>query len=71
MECLNTLQVDTSGCLKPCSGLIVTSFSKSIQSSSGSMEDPLSIIKEDYDKYKESTQNPRGKPGLFHNLTIN
>ena len=70
MKCLNTLQVDTSDCLKPCSGLIVTSFSKSIQSFSGSTEDPLSVIKQDYDQYKESTQFPTGKPGLSHNLTI-
>ena len=69
MECLNTLEVDTSDCLKPCSGLIVTSFSKT-RSSSGSVEDPLSVITGDYRKYKKSTQFPSGKPGISHNLTI-
>ena len=29
MECVNNIKVDTSGCLKPCSGLIVTSVIKS------------------------------------------
>ena len=67
MKCLNTLQVDTSDCLEPCSGLIVTSFSKS-RSLSESIED-LTSIKEDYEKYKYVTQFPTGKPGLFHNLT--
>ena len=69
MKCLNTLQVDTSDCLEPCSGLIVTSFSKS-RSLSESMEDPLTSIKEDYEKYKYVTQFPTGKPGLSHYLTI-
>ena len=34
------------------------------------MEDPLTSIKEDYEKYKYVTQFPTGKPGLFHYLTI-
>ena len=29
LECVNTVPVDTSSCMKPCSGLIVTSFDKS------------------------------------------
>ena len=69
MKCLNTLQVDNSECLEPCTGLIVTSFSKS-RSSYESMEDPLTSLKEDYEKYKYVTQIPTGKPGLFHYLTI-
>ena len=28
LECVNNIIVDTSECLKPCSGLIVSSFSK-------------------------------------------
>ena len=28
-DCVNNVKVDTSSCLKPCSGLIVTSFVKS------------------------------------------
>ena len=34
------------------------------------MEDPLSGIKEDYNKYKETSQFPSGKTGLFHYLII-
>ena len=29
LECANAISVDTSSCMKPCSGLIVTSFFKS------------------------------------------
>ena len=29
LDCVESLKIDTSNCLKPCSGLLVTSFSKS------------------------------------------
>ena len=29
LDCVKNMKVDTSSCLKPCSGLVVTSFAKS------------------------------------------
>ena len=52
------LEVDsTTSCLKPCSGLIVTSFSKSEWNNE---LDYLLPIFGDYNKYKKVTQYPSG-----------
>ena len=60
LECVNRINVDTSSCVKPCTGLMVTSFSKSGQTKD--LEDIFPISKH-YDKYKIITQNPSGQSG--------
>ena len=48
LNCVIKTKVDTSGCLKPCSGLIITTFSKSERDKK--WDNVMSIFK-DYDKY--------------------
>ena len=50
MECVNNIKVDTSGCLKPCSGLIVTSVIKSDKNRN--LEELLPYVN-DYVNYKK------------------
>ena len=57
MQCVSNINVDNSKCLKPCSGLIVTSLSK--EDSNKEFENLNSII-EDYNIYKKITQYPAG-----------
>ena len=57
MECVEKIHVDTSGCLKPCSGLIVTTFTRSEQK--GNLENVFPIHG-DYDSYKGNTDYPSG-----------
>ena len=59
MECVEKIKLDTSMCLLPCSGLMVTGFSKSEQKS---LEN-LSPILGDYNNYKSITPYPPGKKG--------
>ena len=58
MECVNSVTVEPSQCLKPCSGLIVTSISKSKLDKN--WED-LQPIFRDYNEYKKVTPYPNGK----------
>ena len=60
MECVNNIKVDTSRCLKPCSGLIVTSFTKFYRDKN--IENLIPIV-EDYDKYKIFSSTPPGLSG--------
>ena len=57
---MNQLQVDTSSCLKPCSGLIVTSFAKSEQHKD---LDTLFPIIGEYNLFKKVTEYPSGANG--------
>ena len=54
------VQVDTSSCLKPCSGLIVTSFAKSEQHKD---LDTLFPIFGEYNLFKKVTEYPSGANG--------
>ena len=54
--------MDTSSCLKPCSGLIVTSFYKSEKQKN---LDDLFPIYGAYNIFKKITQNPSGYSGNF------
>ena len=59
LDCVESLKIDTSNCLKPCSGLLVTSFSKSdVHVHSKSLN--LLPINKKYNDYKKLTQNPPG-----------
>ena len=60
LECVNKIKVDTSSCLKPCSGLIVTSLIKS--DSDKKLENLLPDYVA-YNKYKKITQYPSGSDG--------
>ena len=64
LECVKKVNVDTSTCLKPCSGLIVTSFSK--KSVTKSVEKLFPILK-DYNKFKIITEYPPGETGKDNN----
>ena len=56
MDCINNISsVDTSGCLKPCSGLIVTSFTKTQE---GRIMDNWLNVLEDYYIFKKVTPFP-------------
>ena len=55
LDCVNNVKVDTSSCLKPCSGLIVTSFAKS--KSENDLETSFPIFG-DYNTYKIVTSYP-------------
>ena len=57
---MNQLQVDTSSCLKPCSGLIVTSFAKLEQNKD---LDTLFPIFGEYNLFKKVTEYPSGANG--------
>ena len=57
---MNQLQVDTFSCLKPCSGLIVTSFAKSEQHKD---LDTLFPIFGEYNLFKKVTEYPSGANG--------
>ena len=67
MECVNNINVDTSKCLQACSGLIVTTFSKSEQKRN--LEKIFSVF-EDYVKYKKFTRIPAGFLGKGFFLLI-
>ena len=60
MECVNKIKVDSSECLKPCSGLIITTLSKSEKEV---VLDKSFPIFEDYDNYKKITEFPTGLQG--------
>ena len=53
--------------MKPCSGLIVTSFSKSQQNKNVKNLVPITAA---YDSYKIITQNPSGYNGDYSSFTL-
>ena len=65
---MKKLDVNSSSCLKPCSGLIVTSFSKT--AAPNGLENLAPLLK-DYDKYKKITEYPRGQSGNYANNNDN
>ena len=69
MECVNNVVVNNSGCLKPCSGLIVTSFSKS--NLNKDLEEMQALSKA-YNNYKKITEYPPGYTGrnTFYNFDL-
>ena len=56
MKCVNKVKVDTSSCLKPCSGLIITTLAKT-----ESRRDLETLFPdfENYNEYKKVTEHPR------------
>ena len=55
---------DTSSCMKPCSGLVVTSFFKTDEKKDlGSL---YSMIVEQYNDFKKITAHPPGLMGRYH-----
>ena len=58
LECVNKVNDETSSCLKPCSGLLVNSFSKV----DWGMK-KLTLILENYNNYKKITGYPSGENG--------
>ena len=60
LNCVDKIQVDTSKCLKPCAGLIITSFSKSERTKN---LDNLQSIFGLYNEYKKITEHPSGYNG--------
>ena len=62
IDCVKSVKVDTKNCLKPCSGLIVTSFSenkvkKNVENLFPSLED--------YNNYKKISKYPSEYPGNY------
>ena len=55
-----TLNVDTAGCLKPCSGLVVTGVTKSEVNKY--LENTIPMY-EAYNQYKKATTSPSGFNG--------
>ena len=60
MVCVNNIIVDTSNCLNPCSGLIVTTFTHTKEDRK--LEELFPVF-EDYNKYKIMTSYPYGLQG--------
>ena len=65
LKCVKNVEVDTSSCLKYCSGLIVTSFSKS--ELSRKLDNTSPMIRS-YEEYKKITLSPDGNPGKAENF---
>ena len=63
MNCIENIKVDISGCLKPCSGLIVTSFTKTQEKRN--MDNWLTVL-DDYQVYKKVTVVPFGETGKYY-----
>ena len=59
-ECVSSIEVETFGCQKPCSGLFVNSFYKSEQKKD---VENLFPVFEDYNSYKKITGYPSGFRG--------
>ena len=58
MDCVHNITVDTTDCLKPCSGLIVTSFTKTRENRN--FDNWLTVL-DDYRFYKKVTTFPAEK----------
>ena len=61
LECVDKIQVDTSTCMKPCSGLIVTSFAKSEKHKDLQLLYPKKLTQ--YNNYKTISTYPLGLVG--------
>ena len=68
LDCVNKITVETSRCLKPCSGLLVSSFLKA-DVSEGDMDNLLPIL-DHYDNYKKITDYPSGESGKYYSSAI-
>ena len=62
LACVNTIPVDTSSCIKPCSGLIVTSFDKSMELKDLKIFYPK--ILKNYNNFKTISSYPSGLIGI-------
>ena len=62
LKCVNETAVDTRICLKPCSGLIISTFSKYAKNKNW---DQLENLFKDYDKYKKHTSVPSDSKGKY------
>ena len=60
MKCIKNIKVDTSSCMKPCSGLTVNSLYKSEQNRKWEKLFPLYQA---YNRYKKVTPYPQGYDG--------
>ena len=71
LDCVDKISVDTSSCMKPCSGLIVTSFAKSEKYKD--LKLLYSNIMTQYDSFKTITSYPPGLIGIksYLNFQIN
>ena len=58
------VKIDTSSCLKPCSGLIITSFAKSAKHIDLHTWSPFM---DEYNNYKKITRYPSGYNGKISN----
>ena len=64
-ECVSNITVDnTYDCIPPCTGLVVTSFSKS--ENNKDVNSLFQIIINDYNKYKTITPYPAGFNGKHY-----
>ena len=61
---MKSVKVNISNCLKPCSGLIITTLSKTEQNRDLKTLFPMFY---DYDNYKMITMYPDGQPGKYLN----
>ena len=66
LNCVQNIKFDTSHCIKSCSGLIVTSFSKYGDSKTDSIS--LKPLVKAYDEYKKITEYPTGYTGKISNI---
>ena len=62
LECIKQVEVDHSNCIKPCSGLVVTSFSKSAIEENIEHLYPISSA---HENYKKITESPSGFKGIL------
>ena len=72
---MNNLTKNYSNCVKPCSGLVVTGYSKTGEIKN--LEDLFPVF-EDYNNFKKITQYPKGYDGMsllykivFMQITLN
>ena len=63
LDCVDKISVDTSSCMKPCSGLIVTSFTKSEKSKNVELYYPK--IWKQYNNFKTISSYPPGLIGII------
>ena len=63
LDCVDKISVDTSSCMKPCSGLIVTSFSKSVEYKKLDILYPK--IWRQYNNFKTISTYPPGLTGIY------
>ena len=64
LDCVDKISVDTSSCMKPCSGLIVTSFAKTEENKAIEIFYPE--IWRQYNNFKKNTKYPPGLIGTTY-----